>query len=182
MTEKNSCSFCSSTDFSREAKYKTSSLPDGSTFKYLSDRTICENCGVVASEDRSNYNLAFEAAKKSSLESICTSLSVEGFKIAFVERALGLPQRTIGRWKSQGCSASAMALMNMVRTFPFLVHVADHNYSKEYAHNSLVKYANYLCAGSPTTFNYVNSSISAKTESVKSEFVISNLQNYALAA
>lgn len=46
-------------------------------------------------------------------------------QIAHAERVLGLPARTIARWKTGHASASATALLRFIVTYPWLLEVAE---------------------------------------------------------
>ena len=47
-----------------------------------------------------------------------------------IERALSLPQRTLTKWKNGVIkpSAAGLALMKYIRTFPWLIEVAENNF------------------------------------------------------
>lgn len=58
--------------------------------------------------------------------------------MAYIERALRLPQRTLARWKTGECSAPAIALLRLVRTYPWLLAVADDSFNVLSARQTLI--------------------------------------------
>lgn len=145
--EKNSCPFCGSENVESKKENRSGKMPDGTSFQYQSDLLSCVDCGTVIDHDGKGeqaYLAAYEVAKKESLEKICRGLADQGLSMAYVERAFHLPQRTIARWKSQGCSASGFALMSLVGLLPWLAKVADQNYDRAFASKEVVTQAGGL--------------------------------------
>lgn len=63
-------------------------------------------------------------------------LNEQGYSNASMERSLGLPARTLERWKNDRTivpSAAALALMRIVRTYPWILKVADAPFDEEEA-------------------------------------------------
>jgi hypothetical protein len=61
-----------------------------------------------------------------------------------MERALGLPARTLARWKNEQTtspSAAGVALMRIIRTFPWILEVADVQFDKTKARKVLLQAA-----------------------------------------
>jgi hypothetical protein len=61
----------------------------------------------------------------------------EDYSMAFVERALELPQRTMMRWKKGQLSDAAIALLRIIGTYPWIMDVADAKYDSIYAQKRL---------------------------------------------
>ncbi len=125
---KQRCTFCESENVTLEIKCRHASLADRTDFSYSATIRSCKDCGTITEaeeESKVDFALAHTNAKKQSIEAICAHLSDEGVTMAYVERAFGLSQRTISRWKSQGCSAAAMALLNLVDSMPWLTKIAE---------------------------------------------------------
>ena len=53
--------------------------------------------------------------------------------MAGMERVLGLPQRTMMRWKAGTFSDSAAALLRILATYPWMIDVADARFDPVYA-------------------------------------------------
>jgi hypothetical protein len=81
----------------------------------------CGEFGDFANVNDERIEKALAEATKQSVGLMIDDLATQGFTMAYLERALDLPQRTMARWKSGGCSASATALLRIVRTYPWIV-------------------------------------------------------------
>lgn len=144
MNSNLTCPFCGSGDIKFEKNVQKDKLPLGQEFSYEKVIHECNQCGErgeFSDENDEVYLEAKEVAIKSSLESILTNFSEKGFSMVYIERALDLSHRTLSRWKSQGISASGLALMRMIHTFPWLLEVADKDYDRIYANKELVNQA-----------------------------------------
>ncbi|MDA3822348.1 MAG: hypothetical protein PF450_07045, partial [Bacteroidales bacterium] len=67
---------------------------------------------------------------------ILTSLNRDGYSNASMERALGLPSRTLARWKKENSispSSSGIALMRIIRSFPWILDIAENNFDQKKA-------------------------------------------------
>jgi len=93
----------------------------------------CDSCGSegdFSGEADKVIETAIEESKLESIQSIIESFHSRGISMASLERALELPQRTLTKWNSGRVKPtnSAVALLRMIRTFPWLVDVADYRY------------------------------------------------------
>ncbi|MFA5698302.1 MAG: hypothetical protein WC954_01035 [Sphaerochaeta sp.] len=73
---------------------------------------------------------------------ILNDLNEMGYSNALMERILGLPARTLARWKNEQSinpSAAAIALMRIIRTYPWILVVADAKFDEEVALNTLIR-------------------------------------------
>jgi hypothetical protein len=86
----------------------------------------CRNCDEGYQDDGATevVRQAIAEADKASLRLIIESLEKERVTMAYMERALGLAPRTIARWKAGETSAAGLALLRIVRTFPWILRVA----------------------------------------------------------
>jgi hypothetical protein len=89
---------------------------------------------------------AIETADQRSLGSILEWLGEVGISMAFVERALRLPTRTVARWKAGECSASGIALLRLVRRYPWLLEVAAAGFSEVAARKAVLAAAGAVVA------------------------------------
>ncbi len=91
----------------------------------------CMDCGAdgdFLNQNDTSILAAQNYLKANAVSQIVNYLNDTGYTSAAMERAFGLPSRTIAKWKreSDSCpSASAVALLRIVRTFPWLISVAD---------------------------------------------------------
>lgn len=78
---------------------------------------------------------------KTKVIDIITDISSLNISMAQFERTFDLPKRTLARWKQGHCSASGMALLTLVQTYPWLLDLAEATYAKDTANYLLVKNA-----------------------------------------
>jgi hypothetical protein len=62
-------------------------------------------------------------------------LTSDGYSLAYMERALGLPRRTMTRWRAEGSkiSAPALALLKTIRTYPWILEVSENQFDHDIA-------------------------------------------------
>lgn len=68
-------------------------------------------------------------------------MSKVGITMAMFERVFELPTRTLTRWKGGDFSASALALLRIVATYPWIIEVAEHKFERNYASFVVIKIA-----------------------------------------
>ncbi len=106
----------------------------------------CRKCGFeeyLPSNDRT-IERALSDLKKASMVHLLNDLNSSGLTNAYMERALGLPARTLARWKNEASimpSAAGHALMRLIRTFPWLLQVAEEGFDEKKARILLLKAA-----------------------------------------
>jgi hypothetical protein len=142
------CPVCESEDIQIEKLSQSHSYAYGGEFVFDQTLHVCQDCGEKGSfsnqlieDNHETFSVALKEADRESLESIFEDLSIKGNSLAYIERSLGLAQRTLSRWKSQGASASGMALMRVVRTYPWILKVADENFDNGIALEELTRNA-----------------------------------------
>jgi hypothetical protein len=159
-----SCPVCGSENVAITMSQRSIAAPLGPTVAFDVETDTCANCGESGDFAKRNDELIRDAEQKSaaaSVESLLGSLSHSGRSMAYMERALSLPPRTIGRWKGGETSAAAMALMRCVFTYPWLLEVADARFSPRIASAKLVMEAGRVLGNAfqvmftgPTTSTY----------------------------
>ncbi len=106
----------------------------------------CRKCGFeeyLPSNDE-RIERAMSDLKKASMVLLLNDLNSSGLTNAYMERALGLPARTLARWKNEASlrpSAAGHALMRLIRTFPWLLQVAEAGFDENKARILLLKAA-----------------------------------------
>ncbi|MDY0289273.1 MAG: hypothetical protein RBR15_10650 [Sphaerochaeta sp.] len=98
----------------------------------------CDNCDFSGDFLHENKELLKQTKEELQSRVMIESLeyfSEQDIRFAGIERALGLPQRTLTKWKNKKTkpSASAIALFTYLRTFPWLLKVADTGFDLEAA-------------------------------------------------
>lgn len=102
---------------------------------------ICGESGDFSGVNDEIIEKALEIAKKQSVVDMLDALSHKGIKMSYMERALELPSRTIARWKGGELSAATLALLRIIRTFPWILEVAEARYDQSIAKYRVVEEA-----------------------------------------
>jgi len=97
----------------------------------------CESSGDFFKENRSIISKALKELNAKSIKRILAEIvsSNDKIKMSRIERAFGLSQRTLTKWKIGATkpNSSSVALFKLINLFPFLIDVAENNYTKEAA-------------------------------------------------
>ena len=136
------CPSCGSNNIEQEVCKHRLPVPYGKPAEWDEHIMHCKDCDEKGDFDNLNDDLVEFAIKKSkdqSVNAILDRLSDLGIKIAYIERALELPSRTISRWRSGKYSASSLALLRTIRTFPWILDVADANFDKKFAEKKIIE-------------------------------------------
>jgi len=143
MSDENSaqCPVCGSVDVAITYESRSYSAPFSVPSALRIEVATCRTSGE--SGDFRNANVAamkqaIETADQKSIAPILEWLGAYGVSMAFIERALRLPTRTVARWKSGECSASGIALLRLLRTYPWLLDVAASGFSDLVARRALL--------------------------------------------
>lgn len=136
--QKQKCSYCGSEDVDIREDQVGVSEPFADVNTATVKMVVCNTCGFVEDHEDNDRVLqdALAVCKQSSMVHILTYLNAQGYTNASMERSLGLPARTLARWKNEDIvpSAAALALMRFIRTFPWLLRVAEKEFDEEQAH------------------------------------------------
>jgi RNA polymerase subunit RPABC4/transcription elongation factor Spt4 len=136
MSEKKLCPVCGSDELEKVTVRETF---HGDMGKRLPIDTTHDRCQVCGSEgDFSNETENVMSKALSVLNAAYIDEALDYFnenKISFagIERAVGLPQRTLTKWKNRISSptAAGIALLKYLRIFPWLIDVADNKFDLE---------------------------------------------------
>ena len=98
----------------------------------------CDDCdfsGDFLQENKEVLKMAKEELQSLVMIGILEYFTGQHMSFAGIERALDLPQRTLTKWKygKTKPSASAIALFKYLRTYPWLLQVADSGFDAEAA-------------------------------------------------
>jgi hypothetical protein len=122
------CPVCGSKDLEKLVDQKSHQLTLGGDFQYMEEYykcNICKEAGDFANIGNYAFKEAEERALKELVPNLIEDLSHHGISMARFERAFELPQRTLTRWKTGDFSSAGVALLRVVKTFPFVVRVAE---------------------------------------------------------
>lgn len=133
--EKQKCSYCGNEDVDIREDQVEVSEPFADVNTVTVKMVVCKTCGFAEDHEDNDRVLqdALAVCKQSSMVHILTYLNAQGYTNASMERSLGLPARTLARWKNEDIvpSAAALALMRFIRTFPWLLRVAEKEFDQE---------------------------------------------------
>jgi len=91
--------------------------------------------------EEGGIEIALRESKVQSAIAMLEYLSNSGVSNAYLERALRLPARTTARWKGGVISAASLSLLRLVRTFPWLLDVADADFDPMVSAGTVLKAA-----------------------------------------
>ncbi len=125
------CKLCGSKDTKLSTQSRIFEIPFGKNLEISNKVIECSNCGdsySVSPEVEIAKNPAYQKEVVASINNMLSYILGLGFQMAYIERTLGLPPRTLIRWKNEGCSASGLALLRLMRACPWLLKIADEKY------------------------------------------------------
>jgi hypothetical protein len=137
------CVVCGSSNVKAVQAEQCMPVPYGPMARVTVTTHACADCGeqIDATRD-TEREAALSLALKASVEGILTHLCATEWSLVAIERALGLPARTLSRWKAgQDPSAAGVALLRIVRTYPWVLEVADSRYDPSVAAGKLLEAA-----------------------------------------
>lgn len=141
MTSSIMCPACGSHELEMVGGKRSHQLTLGDEFEYLEQMFKCSVCGEegdFANTNDETFKAAEAIALKKLVPSLIDNLSEERISMAQIERAFELPQRTLTRWKGGDFSATSVALLRLIKTFPFVVNVAEKRFNPEFASKTIL--------------------------------------------
>ncbi|OGQ91475.1 MAG: hypothetical protein A2289_18390 [Deltaproteobacteria bacterium RIFOXYA12_FULL_58_15] len=138
------CPACGSENVKVEKVQGSLPIPYGQPATFVETVHTCNDCGTSADftgENESIVKNALEESAAASAAAMLEDLNKEGITQAHFERALRLPARTAARWKDGAVSAAPLALLRLVRTFPWLLDVSDANFEPTTAARAVLREA-----------------------------------------
>jgi len=138
------CPACGSPNIVRTEVENTDQLTLGPEFAFKEVRHKCSICGEegdFSAETDANYSVAQKNAQGGLVKRLIEDMGQHNISMAFFERAFELPMRTVTRWKTGDFSASAIALLRVAVTFPWIAEVAEHRFESNVARAILVREA-----------------------------------------
>lgn len=147
MNKEVSCPLCGSTNVIEHKLEQNFNLTlFNGPKKIILSNYICNECHEEGDFENKNDELISITTKELQKDFVKESLEMLDKKTSLVgiERALELPFRTLNRWKSGDFSASSVALLRILRTYPWVINVADEKFSNKAASYYLVKEASSL--------------------------------------
>jgi len=165
MSDELSCPACNSSNVTRgERKNVIRVRPFGDQFTVSVANDLCGICGEEGDFEGKNdaiVEAALDERRKQVAKEVIEELQSKGLSMAECERAFGLPPRTMARWKTGSLTESALALLASIKTLPWLVQVAQENFSKEAAEREVLAQARALVATESSSSSVLVSFLSA---------------------
>ncbi|CEM60473.1 hypothetical protein DWQ65_07430 [Treponema phagedenis] len=117
---------------------------------------VCQDCeseGDFFNENDEQLKKAIQDKQQKEVQDVLLYFEREKKNFAGIERALNIPQRTFSKWKTGKTkpSATAVALLKLLRLFPFLIDIADNKYDEELANRYALEHAHNLLQHSKKT-------------------------------
>jgi hypothetical protein len=138
------CSVCGSENITVKETIERHQIPYGTDIEIKNIIHVCSDCGseIDVTKDDERIN-SLMVSQKASVELMINYLAENvGYTLANIERAFSLPQRTLSRWKTgQDPSAAGLALLRIIRTFPWITDVADEGFEQGAAKRILIEKA-----------------------------------------
>jgi DNA-binding transcriptional regulator YiaG len=113
--------------------------------------TTCESEGDFFDENEEIVNKNLELLKEQTVKNIISDFANNKISMSAIERALSLPQRTITKWRNgvSKPSAAGLALLKYLRTFPWLIEIAENNFDysiaqKIHINSAVQKFLKYI--------------------------------------
>lgn len=138
------CPSCGSLEVSREELEGQEQLTLGPQFQFKAVNFKCGSCGEegdFTSETDKNFVAAQKSALASFVRSTVEELGSKSVSMAYFERVFELPVRTATRWKTGDFSSSAVALLRIVKTYPWITEVAENKFDFNFSQTILVREA-----------------------------------------
>lgn len=131
--EINTCVVCRLTNVNVVEVKRSYAAPFGPDVEYTNKIAACPDCGTnVDLSDPDAFPNAVAESELKSIGMILDYIVSRGFTHAAIERALYLPDRAVSNWKcKEAVSTSSMALLRILRAFPWVIDVADKNFDPE---------------------------------------------------
>ncbi|EKE07800.1 MAG: hypothetical protein ACD_17C00512G0003 [uncultured bacterium] len=141
------CPACGSAELKSEIKRIAVPVVYGDPVEYeerIDQCLLCGERGDFAGGNDARIEEALAGAKKHFVKFILERISNCGIKVAYLERALDLPPRTVSRWKNGESSAASIALLRTISMFPWILEVADSGFDQNTADMILINQANKI--------------------------------------
>jgi DNA-binding transcriptional regulator YiaG len=131
---KNYCPACGSTNSIQEkVRIEVLHEPYGGSKKVTLKYAVCSVCRFEGDIDGSNDAIiesALEELQSLTAKNIIDSFEDMGITIPAFERVLSIPMGTVKRWKTGKINAPELALLRIVKTFPWILTVAECDFNK----------------------------------------------------
>ena len=130
MNEKKLCPSCGSDKIEQVVQKETINGDFGKNLSVDVPHDKCMECdfeGNIIGENDEVIEKALSSLNEAYIDEALNSFEDKKISFAGIERAIGLPQRTLTKWKNRNSSptAAGIALLKYLRIFPWLIEVAE---------------------------------------------------------
>lgn len=163
--KQNTCPLCGSKKLKRHEEESFGEVILGGNFSFNEVYLKCSVCHEefdLSCETDKNYRKAEKKAHKKFIEKTIKELNDSGVKMSFFERVFRLPIRTLSRWKSGDFSFSSLALLRIVKTYPWILEVAERKFEENFAKNIINQIVDNDAIKTGTSDNYNKLSVSSE--------------------
>ncbi|MBU0455732.1 MAG: hypothetical protein ABIH77_03700 [Pseudomonadota bacterium] len=140
--KQNTCPLCGSKELKKFKKQSSDRITLGEKFFFEEvyfKCLVCHEAFDLLGETDRNYRIAEKKAQKKFVKKTIEELNKKNISMSFFERVFELPIRTLSRWKSGDFSFVSLALLRIVKTYPWLTDVAEHKFEEEFARDVLIQ-------------------------------------------
>ena len=126
----NTCPVCSSTNLKKGTVKNKFTDNFGGSIEFDIIELTCEDCETTGDFFKENDEILARSSqelKERAVVKILEYFAYNKINFASMERVLGLPQRTLTKWKTKANppTAAGITLLKFLKTFPWLLDVAD---------------------------------------------------------
>lgn len=175
------CPACGSTQVTTTTESRSLTVPFAKKTTFTTIVHTCKNCresGDFTGDNETKIAEAEQIASREAIENILTALKHKNRTLAYIERALRLPQRTINRWKNGECSSAVAALLRVIGTYPWVIEVADNDFAEPFATQKLLAVAVSVLheritppPGSTAPSIFINANINITAANFNTDFI-----------
>ncbi|MCK4979746.1 MAG: hypothetical protein KAS62_05080 [Candidatus Delongbacteria bacterium] len=133
--EKMICNYCGSHDFEERTNSFCEVEPYGEEIEVEERILKCKDCGEEINYTYNytdEYENAVRKSEESSVRNILDFFNNKKIKLKQIEESLGLPIRTLSRWKSRlNYSKIGLTLLRIARSYPWIILVAARRFESK---------------------------------------------------
>ena len=116
---------------------------------------VCDYEGTASEDNDKDIEKAVSALNEIYVDEALNFFEENKINFAGIERAIGLPQRTLTKWKNKNSmpTAAGIALLKYLHTFPWLIEVAENKFDLNISQKIFIGTAFNLLVNSTNFFN-----------------------------
>ena len=149
MQENHVCECCGSENTVVRSSSRFFPIPFSDVLEYKNRVVHCNDCDEDVDLDEnqsvdsflSDANPDYTAAIKKSIDTMLSDLQKRDISLSHIERSFDIPARTLSKWHNDRNlpSAAALSFLRILRTFPWVLNVAEKNFDERKSHYIALK-------------------------------------------